>query len=322
MKKFNFPLWQATDYDYKYAAGFVPNVMAYLHDEDTNQRPAIVVAPGGGYTMVSPSEGDPVARKFYGLGYNVFVCVYTVTCYTDEPVRTQPLKDLSRAVRLIRLHQNEWQVDPNQIVGLGFSAGGHLVANLGTHAADCPESDPDLATCSNRLNAMVLGYPVITSGQYGHQPSFECLLGKDATAAQRQAASLETQVTSTTPPTFIWHTIGDHASPVENSLLFAHALHAAKVPVALHIFTTGDHGQGLADQDWADRNFGDWYPVQQLTDVVEKQNELGLTFSEEALRWAHHGTLHTLRQANPEVMVWPELARDWLDVTLDQPVVV
>lgn len=93
---------------------------------------------------------------------------------------------------------------------------------------------------------MILSYPVISSGKFAHTGSFEALLGADSSDPEkRKKQSLEFQVTTDTPPTFLWHTVTDDCVPVENSLLFFEALHKYKVPVELHLYPTGVHGSVL-----------------------------------------------------------------------------
>ena len=90
---------------------------------------------------------------------------------------------------------------------------------------------------------MVLSYPVVTSGPYGHQGSFDCIAGGDA--ALRRQFSLEKQVRPGLPPFFIWHTVTDGTVPVENSMLLAAALRKNQVPFELHLMADGRHGMSL-----------------------------------------------------------------------------
>lgn len=94
-------LWKKQEYQYPYAGEFLPNIVACLHD-DREIRPAVLVVPGGGYAMVSPTEGEIVAKKFFEAGYQVFVLTYTTNMFRIAPLEKQPLKDISRAVRHIR----------------------------------------------------------------------------------------------------------------------------------------------------------------------------------------------------------------------------
>ena len=171
-------IWKKEEYSYADAYDFIPLLVSYIH-EDKKIRPAMLVVPGGAYRYASPSEGDVVARWFYKAGYNVFVLAYTVN-YLDEPLDRVPLNDISRAVRIIRKHAEACSIDPDQIVVCGFSAGGHLCASLCVHYKDVKDCRPEYDEVSNRPDAAILAYPVITSKGYEDSESFRALLGEKA----------------------------------------------------------------------------------------------------------------------------------------------
>lgn len=227
-----------------------PSLTAYCPDNseeiDKNaRRISVLICPGGGYSIVSFREAEPVALAFTAFGYNAFVLNYEC-----DPVRyPQALLQLSAAMALIRGKADEFNVDVDKIAVCGFSAGGHLAACLGT-LWDEPFIRETLGINegANRPNAMILGYPVITSGKYAHKGSFEALLGEDASPEMLRQLSLETRVSKKTPPAFIWHTFEDTYVPVENSLLFARALRENGIPFELHIFPRGVHGMSLCNK--------------------------------------------------------------------------
>lgn len=212
------------------------------------RRPAgaVVIFPGGGYAARAPHEGAPVARAFNAQGFHAWVAHYRVA-----PNRhPAPLQDAARAVQCVRRHAAAWNVNPTQVAVLGFSAGGHLAASLGVHFETPWVRVPRPgAEGLIRPDALILGYPVITSGPTGHRSSFDNLLGPDAPDSLRREMSLELHVTSKTPPTFLWHTADDSGVPVENSLLFSQALRRHGVPFELHVYARGRHGLGLASED-------------------------------------------------------------------------
>lgn len=220
-----------------------PSLTLYLAEGRDKPRGAVIVFPGGGYGRRAPHEGEPIARWLNGLGISAFVLNYRVAPYR-HPV---PLQDAQRAIRTVRHHAEAWGIDPQRVGILGFSAGGHLASTAGTHYdAGNPEAVDPIDRQSCRPDLMVLCYPVITMRALGHQGSKNNLIGEDAGEELIQLMSSEQQVTSDTPPTFLWHTADDAAVPVENSLLFAAALSRHKVPFDLHVFESGVHGIGIA----------------------------------------------------------------------------
>jgi acetyl esterase/lipase len=204
---------------------------------------AVIVCPGGGYSRRAAHEGEPIAEWLNGLGISAFVLNYRVAPY-EHPV---PLQDAQRAIRTVRQHAEEWRIDPSRVGILGFSAGGHLASTAGTHydAGDQESADP-IERQSSRPDVMILCYPVISFEEYGHVGSKHNLLGETPDEKLVSLLSSEKQVTSDTPPTFLWHTSDDGAVPVENSLFFAGALARHKVPFDLHVFESGRHGLGIA----------------------------------------------------------------------------
>lgn len=205
------------------------------------KRPAVVICPGGGYEFVSEREAEPIAMKMLSYGFQAFVVDYSV----KPAVYPQALLELASAVKLVRDNHEAWGVDPEKIIVAGFSAGGHLAANLGVSWQESFLQAELGGTNSDwQPNALMLAYPVISSGPFAHVGSFECLLGGDLT--HKDDYSLEKKISKKTPPTFLWHTVEDDVVPVENSLLFAQGLRQAEISFGLHIFPKGGHGLSLA----------------------------------------------------------------------------
>jgi len=221
----------------------IPTLVPYLVDGG-ERTPAIVVCPGGGYARRAEHEGEPVALWLNSLGISAFVVHYRVAPYRHP----NPLSDAQRAIRTVRHRAGEWNIDPNRVGILGFSAGGHVASSAGTHFdAGRPGAADPIERESSRPDLLVLCYPVISFGEYAHKGSLGNLLGAEPDDALVELLSNEKQVTELTPPTFLWHTADDVAVPVENSLLFASALSRSKVPFELHVFESGRHGLGLAE---------------------------------------------------------------------------
>lgn len=209
---------------------------------------AIIVCPGGGYAHVSPRESEVIAVQYMAAGFAAFVLSYGVK---ENAAGYRPLKQVALAIRHVRENAEKYNVDPNYVFTCGFSAGGHLAASAGV-LWNSPVLDKIAEGAPRdivRPTAMILSYPVISAGKWGHQGSFRALTGDhEPTDAQKHPFSLEHHVDATTPPAFIWHTFTDKAVPVQNSLLFAEAMTAAGVPFELHVFPEGPHGLSLANE--------------------------------------------------------------------------
>lgn len=204
------------------------------------QRPAVLIIPGGGYNHVSPREAEPVAIRFMARGYAAFVLNYSVF-----PSRfPTALREAAMAMKYIREHAGEWEVNPHMVAAIGFSAGGHLCGTLGT-MYDCPELQDIASPEWIRPDALGLCYPVAVSWGNTHEGSFEKLTGNDP--ALRERVSLDRLVRRDMPPTYIWHTRTDDCVPVRNSLVLARTLDEMGVDFAMHIFRRGPHGLSLGN---------------------------------------------------------------------------
>ena len=230
------------------------SLVGYLREETTempafNTRPAMLILPGGGYAYCSSREADPVAMQFLQAGYNVFILYYTCRGQESQPaLRWQPLIDAAGAILHIRKNAVRFHIDPAKVAVCGFSAGGHLAASTAILWDAAPVQKALGITAEEaRPDAVVLGYPVITSGIKTHGGSIANLAGDDT--ALQAIFSLENQVRGDLPPFFIWHTVADQAVPVENSLLLASALTENHVPYELHLFTHGGHGSSTCTQE-------------------------------------------------------------------------
>lgn len=148
----------------------------------------------------------------------------------------------------IRENAVPWGIDTQKIVVAGFSAGGHLAANLGVDwASDILKQALGDDVEQWKPNAILLAYPVISSGSFAHIDSFKQLLGDDFEQLAKYL-SLENKVSSQTPPTFLWHTGEDELVPAENSLAFVQALRKYHIPVEYHLFSYGGHGLSLGSE--------------------------------------------------------------------------
>jgi len=216
-----------------------PVITVHRPSPDKANGAAMVICPGGGYGgLVTGAEGHGIADWLVKHGIAGIVLEYRL----PRGRAFVPLLDAQRAIRTVRSNAKQWNINPQHIGIIGFSAGGHLASTAGTHfdAGDPKAQDPiDRLSC--RPDFMVLIYPVITAS--GHRGSFTNLLGKNATPEMQKLFSNETQVTDQTPPAFLAHAKDDKVvSSDGNSKVFYEALLAHKVPAEYLELPHGGHG--------------------------------------------------------------------------------
>jgi acetyl esterase/lipase len=242
-----------------------PSLALYPATGPNKTSTGVIVCPGGGYAhLAMDHEGTQIAAWLNNLGIGAYVLKYRLGPKYHHPIE---LWDAQRAIRYVRSHAAELGVRPDRIGIWGFSAGGHLAATAATHFAS-PDAQADpIDRQSARPDFAILSYPVISMlDPYAHLGSRRNLLGDKPDPALAQLLSNELQVTSQTPPTFIFHTTEDQVVPVENSILFYLALRKAGVAVEMHIYQKGKHGVGLAANDpilrtWPD-HLSTWLQLQ------------------------------------------------------------
>lgn len=237
----------------------VPVLYAYLPEKRDSAKAAVIICPGGGYARLAiDHEGYQVAEEYNKQGIAAFVLKYRqpidVSCV--ENTETVALMDAQQAIKLVRDRAIEFNINPNNVGVMGFSAGGHLASTLGTHYTESLISNTEKTNL--RPDFLVLGYPVISfTDSLAHKGSRDNMLGKNSSEEKIKLYSNELQVTPNTPPTFLIHAADDKAVKVENSLEFFLALKRNKVPAEIHILQKGGHGFGLHNKDEPD-NWLDW----------------------------------------------------------------
>lgn len=238
----------------------VPTLTSYHPNEQLATGAAVIICPGGGYLGESYlREGTLIAETFVKKGIAAFILKYRLpsdSIMIDKAIG--PLQDAQQAIKTVRQNASAWNIDPSKIGIMGFSAGGHLASTAGTHFDKSYISNK--AQISLRPDFMVLIYPVISmTDEIGHLGSRQNLLGKSATAMQKEMFSNELQVSPNTPPTWITHTGDDNVVPVENSIRFYQALIKNKVPSEMHLYPKGNHGfvLSLPTEEWMQPLF-DW----------------------------------------------------------------
>ncbi|MEK0422548.1 MAG: hypothetical protein RLZZ196_753 [Bacteroidota bacterium] len=217
----------------------IPQIEVYLPNKKSATGQGVIICPGGGYSILAYDwEGTDVAKLLNANGIAAFVLKYRLPDSLSSTAPNQvPLIDAKQAMRLVREKASEWNILPNKIGIMGFSAGGHLAATLSTHFEK--DTRPDFS---------ILIYPVISMDKnITHMGSRNNLIGKHPTDDMIKLYSNELHVTGKTPPSFLIHATDDDGVPVENSLLYYQALKKNKVPAEMHIYPFGGHGFGLAN---------------------------------------------------------------------------
>ncbi|MDA0327039.1 MAG: alpha/beta hydrolase, partial [Bacteroidetes bacterium] len=226
-----------------------PQLWYYPTEKSIQNTAAVLVLPGGGYqNLAFKKEGTEVAQWLNTLGISAFVLMYRTPYWESTSCKKEiPLSDAKQAMRIIRYRAREWNINPNNIGVMGFSAGGHLAATLSTQFDYGNQDRTDsLSSFSTRPDFSVLVYPVISMRKaYTHMGSRQSLLGENPTNEDIIAYSNELQVKTDTPPAILIHASNDRAVHAENSIMYYKALLEKNVPAALHIWEDGGHGFGL-----------------------------------------------------------------------------
>ncbi len=207
------------------------------------RRPAVIVVPGGGYAMVSKREGEPVASEFFAKGFQVFILTYL--CVGDGVRYPEQLLELASAVDYVKKNAKEFCVNSEEIFVVGFSAGGHLTANLAVGHQNV--SALAGTVLNSKPTAVGLCYPVVKQG--GHVSSYINVLNGYSEEEKEKLYPILTfneQVSEQTPPAFIWTTAADNVVAADNSLYFALALAKQGISYELHVYPRGQHGLSTA----------------------------------------------------------------------------
>ena len=203
----------------------------------------VLICPGGGYRFMSfPSEGQEYAEFFNALGMDVFVLKYRIYPYKYP---TQ-LLDARRAIRYIRANAETLGINPDKILIMGSSAGGHLASTCSTYMDKIDgEGVDELDNVCPRPNGQILCYPVTdVASHYGTYKN-----GYGENFDETKVVSPTDYVDENTPMAFLWHTATDETVSVMGSYRFTQKLIEHKLPVEMHIFPIGRHGLGLADRE-------------------------------------------------------------------------
>lgn len=230
-----------------------PFLRYFKANADSAHHGAILICPGGGYShLADQHEGVDVAQFYNQYGFDAFVLNYRLNDFNQAGHRyPDQYRDVTTALRIIKMRAGEWKIDPERIGIIGFSAGGHLASMCATiHQPAIKKAKDPLQRWSTRPAFAILIYPVITlSGAPAHNGSREMLLGKNPDNSLVDSLSTQNRVDEHTPPTFLVYSTDDNVVPPENGVLFYQALRKHRIPASLHIYDHGGHGYGMAPKD-------------------------------------------------------------------------
>ncbi len=231
-----------------------PTIEVFLPSKTNANQKAFLICPGGGYRGLAYDwEGTAVAKWLNSKGIAGIVLKSRLPDRTIEGEKRHAVAftDACRAMKLVRHHAKSWNIDPNQIGILGFSAGGHLAATVAVHAdapnaIEIPTVDDQIQKLKGKPNFVTLIYPVISMDtSITHMGSRNSLLGQEISEALVKYYSTELNIDETTPPTLLIHASDDKAVVVNNSLEFYQNLVKHNVYSEMHIYPKGGHGFGL-----------------------------------------------------------------------------
>lgn len=255
----------------------------YIHDQSIQsnfqipKRPAVIIMPGGAYSFLSDTEGEPVALTFMKEGYNTFVLRYSVG---DDCTYPKILEEVSLAIWTVRSHAEEWNVDPDAIVLMGFSAGACLAAMSATQWNTSGLADRlGVPKEGIKPNAAVIAYaPWDNTNTIQKNPKYynpECAkIAKDCTPE----LDFINYTGPHMPPLFIWHNRYDKYVPAINPVMIAAKLYELELPFELHIFQGGEHGMSVC-------------------------NSLS----------SYHESAQKLNRENPNVGMWVPMCANWIN---------
>ncbi len=231
-----------------------PTIEMYLPTANDSLCPAVIICPGGGYSViVYEGEGISTAKKMAANGIAAFVLKYRLPGSSSDDNKNLPLKDAQQAIKVVRENASKWNISPVKIGIMGFSAGGHLASTLATHYRPIIDNPKNT---SLRPDFQILVYPVISMlDSLTHLGSRNQLLGENPSPEDINNFSSELQVDCNTPPAYITHATDDLVVDVDNSIFYFEQLRHHKVPVEMHIYQEGNHGFIFKHETWTDPLF-------------------------------------------------------------------
>ena len=247
----SIPIWQGLEEHEMVQREKV--VLVPFMEEERKNAPCVIICPGGAYNRVAfHNEGIPVAEKMRSLGYQAFILNYRV--YPD--LYPKPQQDLIRAIRFVRKNHEKLGVDPENVMIMGFSAGGHLCATVGALYGRYEDETHRYDDISARPDKICLCYPLVSLLTDIHEKCIENFLGSLDRMEDRRALSAEMILSKDYPKTYLWACEDDPVVMCSHTKMMDAALTNKKAPHKMHLFPDGGHGIGLGEntsaQGWID----------------------------------------------------------------------
>lgn len=225
-----------------------PRLVVFRPARALGNGAAVMIAPGGGYRrIVIDKEGYEMGRWLAARGFTAFVLFYRLPGEGWAAGPDVALADAQRAMRVIAARSRVYGIDPTRIAAMGFSAGGHVCADLSARFARptyYPVDAADMLSARPAIAAPI--YPVISmTPPDAHPGSRAALIGADASPAMERAHAPHLHIPEDAPPHFILHAEDDPVVPLANALLLRAGLKARNVAVETHLYAAGGHGFGL-----------------------------------------------------------------------------
>ncbi|EDY81231.1 hypothetical protein VDG1235_848 [Verrucomicrobiia bacterium DG1235] len=230
-----------------------PTLQAFLPEKEKATGQAVVICPGGGYSViVYQGEGVGTAKQLAANGIAAFVLKYRLPM--DETMVDKtigPLQDAQQAIKLVRENAEQWNVDPNKVGIMGFSAGGHLASTAATHFETSHIENSE--GTSLRPDFQILVYPVTSmQDELTHADSRRQLLGENPSQEMIDLYSNELEIKDNAPPAYIIHAGDDDLVDVDNSIEYFQKLRKLGIPTELHVYPSGGHGFIFRQEGWID----------------------------------------------------------------------
>ena len=217
-----------------------------------DKKPLVIVIPGGSFNHLSARESEPVALSYNSHGYNSVVMEYNLV---QDPGKIYPDAglDVLTTIKYFRDNSEQYNIDPDKIITIGFSAGGHVASTANTMANMEKYSDKyQFNPKEVRPNATMLGYPLINIDQLGFEiPNDQ----KDNLPSESELRDSALGVTRETPATFIFQAWDDPIVLISNSIEYIRALYANQVSCEAHLFNHGGHGFSLARPETSEKDY-------------------------------------------------------------------